>query len=117
MGSAPSIPADKHIVIIGGGYGGKDLAMALIKMNVKVTVIDPKDFFHHNVASVRAFVDKSRQIFKKNIEYFFIYSFIVSCYYSCIAALNVRGSFCRCACMHTWLATEETILYIYIDNH
>ena len=54
MGSGCSIPQDKHIVIVGCGYGGMDLANQLLKRNANFTVIDNKDFFHHNVASVRA---------------------------------------------------------------
>jgi len=65
MGSSASVPADKHIVIIGCGYGGKELALALIKLNANVTVVDAKEYFHHNVASVRAVVeeDYARKMF------------------------------------------------------
>ena len=47
----------KHIVIIGGGYGGSELATLLLKHNLPFTLIDPKDFFHHNVAALRAAVN------------------------------------------------------------
>ena len=46
----------KHVVIIGGGYGGCELAAQLKKQGVPFTLIDPKDYFHHNVAALRAAV-------------------------------------------------------------
>lgn len=58
MGSgSSSIPQDKHIVIVGAGYGGIKLGMALLKQNANFTIVDMKDAFHHNVASVRAVVE------------------------------------------------------------
>lgn len=54
MGSGPSLPQDVHVVIIGGGYAGSALALALQKKGTNFTLVDPKDAMHHNVASVRA---------------------------------------------------------------
>lgn len=47
----------KHIVIIGGGYGGTELGTLLLKEGIPFTLIDPKEYFHHNVAALRAAVD------------------------------------------------------------
>jgi NADH dehydrogenase FAD-containing subunit len=60
MGSVFSeqLSHDKHIVIIGAGYGGLKLCACLMEMKAHFTVIDSKDYFHHNVASVRTFVDE-----------------------------------------------------------
>jgi len=46
----------KHIVIIGGGYGGMELAAELQNLGIPFTLIDPKEFFHHNVGALRATV-------------------------------------------------------------
>ena len=46
------------VAIIGGGYGGVNLAKALDEAT-DVVVIDPKDSFEHNVGSLRALVDPS----------------------------------------------------------
>ena len=51
-----SVPLDKHIVIVGGGYAGVKLAMHLKKHEANFTLIDAKDSFVHNVANVRAIV-------------------------------------------------------------
>ena len=49
---------DRHVVIIGGGYGGVELASILKKWNISFTLIDPKEYFHHNVGALRALVDE-----------------------------------------------------------
>jgi len=46
----------KHVVIIGGGYAGTQLARALDK-DVRVTLVEPRDGFVHNVGAIRAVVD------------------------------------------------------------
>jgi NADH dehydrogenase FAD-containing subunit len=46
------------VAIIGGGYGGINLAKA-IDETTDVILIDPKDSFEHNVGSLRALVDPS----------------------------------------------------------
>ena len=51
---------ERHVVIIGGGYGGIELATTLKKWNVPFTLIDPKEYFHHNVGALRAIVDEGR---------------------------------------------------------
>ena len=61
MGSGASKQAreelDKiHVVIIGGGYGGVQAAADLKKAGVKFTIIDPKEYFHHCIAALRAAV-------------------------------------------------------------
>ena len=57
MGSSSSLPLDKRIVIVGGGYAGTKLAMALMKMEANFTLIDVKESFAHNLANVRAIVE------------------------------------------------------------
>lgn len=54
-----SFPENKKIVIVGCGYGGRQLAVNLIRLNANITIIDTKDSFHHNVAGVRTVVDES----------------------------------------------------------
>ena len=60
MGSGVSLSDDVHVVIIGGGYGGTTLALELLKKKANFTLVDPKDSFHHNVASVRAVVKEGQ---------------------------------------------------------
>jgi len=45
-----------HVVIIGCGYAGLQMASELRKWNVAFTVIEPKDYMHHCVAALRAAV-------------------------------------------------------------
>ena len=54
----PSSTIDRHVVIIGGGYGGVELATLLQSWKVPFTLIDPKEYFHHNVGALRAVVDE-----------------------------------------------------------
>ena len=58
MGGSASLPKDKKVLIVGGGYAGALLAVELIKNGADVLLIDPKSYFYHNVATVRAVVDK-----------------------------------------------------------
>ncbi|HZE41011.1 MAG TPA: FAD-dependent oxidoreductase [Stackebrandtia sp.] len=46
------------VIVVGGGYGGCTVAKALDDV-AQVTLIDPKDAFVHNVASLRTIVDPS----------------------------------------------------------
>ena len=58
-GTHASCAPDKagHIVVVGGGYAGVELAVHLKKWGVKYTVIDKQDCWHHNIASPRALVN------------------------------------------------------------
>jgi len=61
MGSGASKPSQEqlegvHVVIIGCGYAGLQLAADLKAAGVKFTVIEPKEYFHHCVAALRAAV-------------------------------------------------------------
>ena len=47
-----------EVVIVGGGYGGMQVAMQLDSY-CKVILIDPKDAFHHNMAGLRCVVEPS----------------------------------------------------------
>jgi NADH dehydrogenase FAD-containing subunit len=55
--SAPS-PARPTVVVIGGGYGGVNVAKALDDV-ADVVLVEPKDAFVHNVAALRALADPS----------------------------------------------------------
>jgi apoptosis-inducing factor 2 len=44
------------VVVIGGGYGGVNLAKALDE-DADVVLVEPKDAFVHNIAALRALVD------------------------------------------------------------
>src|SRR4051794_5578942 len=44
------------VVVIGGGYGGVNLAKALDEV-LDVVLVEPKDAFVHNIGSLRALVD------------------------------------------------------------
>jgi apoptosis-inducing factor 2 len=46
------------VAVIGGGYGGVNVAKALDAM-ADVTLVEPKDTFFHNVAALRGLVDPS----------------------------------------------------------
>jgi apoptosis-inducing factor 2 len=46
------------VVVIGGGYGGVNVAKALDEV-ADVTLVEPKDTFFHNVAALRGLVDPS----------------------------------------------------------
>ena len=57
--SSSSSSAPKHacqVVIVGGGYGGIQLAVQLDSY-CKVILVDPKDAFHYNVGALRAIVE------------------------------------------------------------
>ena len=58
MGNSPSAPSESRVVIIGGGYGGIDVAIKLDNY-CHVVLIDPKQYFHHCIASLRAAVSPS----------------------------------------------------------
>lgn len=49
--------ARPKIVIIGAGYGGCDLGLALLRLGADLTIIDVKDYFYHNIGAVRAVVE------------------------------------------------------------
>jgi NADH dehydrogenase FAD-containing subunit len=51
-------PAKPTVVVIGGGYGGVNTAKSLDDV-ADVVLVEPKDSFVHNVASLRALVDPS----------------------------------------------------------
>jgi apoptosis-inducing factor 2 len=55
--SVPS-PARPTVVVVGGGYGGVNVAKSLDDV-ADVVLVEPKDAFMHNVASLRALADPS----------------------------------------------------------
>lgn len=55
--SVPS-PAKPTVVVVGGGYGGVNVAKSLDEV-ADVVLIEPKDAFVHNVAALRALADPS----------------------------------------------------------
>ncbi len=62
MGSSPSLPQDKHVVVVGAGYGGIALCLELQRMGIPYTLISPRDYMHHNVAALRAVVVKGKTL-------------------------------------------------------
>ena len=66
MGNGASLSVQKHVVVVGGGYGGSVAAMALKKANIPFMLIDSRDCMHHNVAGLRAAVEPG-EIFFLNI--------------------------------------------------
>lgn len=59
MGTSTSKPRYQfHVVIVGGGYAGITAAAHLDKY-CQVTLIDPKDAFHHCIGSLRCVVEQS----------------------------------------------------------
>src|ERR1700677_4199708 len=46
------------VIVIGGGYGGVNVAKALDEI-ADVTLVEPKDAFFHNVAALRGLADPS----------------------------------------------------------
>lgn len=46
-----------HVVIVGGGFGGIAAASQLQALDISFMLVDMKDSFHHNVASLRASVE------------------------------------------------------------
>ncbi len=63
MGGQSSV-SDKHIVVVGGGYAGAQLSLKLKKDGYNFTLISAADFWHHNLASVRAIVNESKLCFE-----------------------------------------------------
>ncbi len=51
-------PARPTVVVVGGGYGGIQVAKPLDEV-ADVVLVEPKDVFEHNVASLRALADPS----------------------------------------------------------
>lgn len=54
----------RNIIIIGGGYGGVDTYLNLLKQklndpNIRIILISNTDYFYHNIASPRAVIDKN----------------------------------------------------------
>lgn len=47
---------DTHVIIVGGGYGGIGAAKKL-KDQCKITLIDARDAFHHNMGAQRSSVE------------------------------------------------------------
>lgn len=58
MGSGASKEelASKQVLVIGGGYAGITAAAELLKAGIPFTLVDPKEYFHHCVAALRAAV-------------------------------------------------------------
>lgn len=56
MGGSLSVDPDTHVVVVGGGFGGIAAAQQLKSKGINFTLIDLRDAFHHNPASLRAAV-------------------------------------------------------------
>ncbi len=53
---SPEASNGAKVVIVGGGYGGVALALALRRRGINFVLIDAKEFFHHNVGALRSAV-------------------------------------------------------------
>ena len=45
-----------HVLVVGGGFGGAACCQQLHKHGIDFTLVDPKAFFYHKLASIRAVV-------------------------------------------------------------
>lgn len=59
MGAQVSVD-NVHVVIVGGGFGGIAAALQLKSRGFSFTLIDVRDSFHHNVAALRASVQRGK---------------------------------------------------------
>ena len=60
MGNGASLSVERHVVVVGAGYGGTQLAFALKKYGIPFTIINSRDSMHHNIASLRAAIEPSK---------------------------------------------------------
>ncbi len=90
------------VVVIGGGYGGVNVAKAL-DAEVEVVLIEPKDAFVHNVGALRALVEPS---FAPSI--FLPYDRLLT------HGRVVQGRAVEVTSNHVVLASDETIMPDYV---
>ena len=65
MGNGASLSVQKHVVVVGGGYGGSVAAMALNKARIPFTLINSRDCMHHNLAGLGAAIQPGEKFFSK----------------------------------------------------
>ena len=53
---------EKNVIIIGGGFAGTKLASNLAKKGIPFKLIDPKEYFHYSVGSLRAAVNPGKTL-------------------------------------------------------
>ncbi|XP_070608293.1 ferroptosis suppressor protein 1 [Erythrolamprus reginae] len=58
MGSNVSVDDSVRVVIVGGGFGGMEAARLLKDWGIPFILVDMRDSFHHNVAALRASVQR-----------------------------------------------------------
>ncbi|XP_038599830.1 ferroptosis suppressor protein 1 isoform X2 [Tachyglossus aculeatus] len=58
MGAQLSVDNSVQVVIVGGGFGGIAAASQLKSWGIPFILVDMRDAFHHNVAALRASVEK-----------------------------------------------------------
>ncbi|XP_014796050.1 PREDICTED: apoptosis-inducing factor 2 isoform X1 [Calidris pugnax] len=58
MGSRLSLDDSVRVVVVGGGFGGTAAASLLKSWAVPFLLVDVRDAFHHNVAALRAAVER-----------------------------------------------------------
>ncbi|KAJ8030933.1 Apoptosis-inducing factor 2 [Holothuria leucospilota] len=56
MGNSESVLKEKKVVVVGGGYGGAH-AVDLLRGKCQLTVLDPREYYHYCVGSLRATVE------------------------------------------------------------
>ena len=68
MGNGASLSVEKHVVVVGGGYGGSSTAMALKKARIPFTLINSRDCMHHNLAGLRAAIEPGTIFSLNNLQ-------------------------------------------------
>lgn len=58
MGSRVSVDGSVRVVVVGGGFGGIEAASLLKSWAIPFVLLDVRDAFHHNVAALRAAVER-----------------------------------------------------------
>ena len=54
--STPPILESKKVVVVGGGFAGAH-AIRFLQEKCHLTVIDPREFLHYSIGSLRALVE------------------------------------------------------------
>ena len=52
--SSGNVASQKHVVVVGAGYGGIKVGLDLQKAGIPYTLINPRDCMHHNLGALRA---------------------------------------------------------------
>ncbi|XP_066266663.1 ferroptosis suppressor protein 1-like [Branchiostoma lanceolatum] len=105
MGLSPSLldREDVHVVIVGGGYAGMQLARNM-KNKARFTLIDPKEMLYHNVGAVRSCTEPG---FAKKILIPYAPTFGENFKQGAVTGINAAGK-------TVLLASGETVKYSHL---